>query len=411
MKEDNKEKPKIGLALSGGGSRAIAFHLGCLKALKKLRILQDIDVISGVSGGSVIAALYAYDNDEFDNFEVKIKELLKSGLQWGIFFELIRFRAILIIFNFLLYAFVGIITSILKLLVVILSKVFQSHAPRWTNIFNISIPRKYNRLNAFESLLDKKYFGGKKLTSETRNGISVVINSCELRTGTAMRFGNKESGCWRFGKILNNDVKVATAVSSSAAFPILLPALDRRWELVDRAGNVKTERLLLTDGGVYDNLGISCMEPGKSADYSFNANPCNYIICCNAGQGQFDGNAFPGWWATRMQRAFLSVFRKVQDGFADKLHNYKKNNQIRDFVYSYLGQQDERLPNRPENFVTRDKVYEYPTDFSSMEENDMDLLILRGEQLMTILVNEYCPELINKNTGLSNSKIELTTLK
>jgi NTE family protein len=411
MKEMNKEKLKIGLALSGGGSRAIAFHLGCLKTLNKMGILQDVDVISGVSGGSVIAAIYAYDSEGFDEFEMKIKELLKSGLQWGIFFELTRLRTILIILNFLLYAFVGIMTSLLKLLVVILFKVLHSHAPQWTKIFNISVPRRYNRLYAFESLLDKRYFKGKRVTSETRNNISVVLNSCELRTGTAMRFGNGESGCWRFGKILNNDVKVATAVSTSAAFPVLLPALDRKWELVDRAGNVKTERLLLTDGGVYDNLGISCMEPGKSSDYSFNAYPCDYIICCNAGQGQFDGNTFPGWWATRMKRAFLSVFRKVQDGFADKLHNYKKNQQIKEFVYSYLGQQDERLPNRPDNLVTRDQVCEYPTDFSSMKESDMELIILRGEQLMTILVTEYCPELINRNDNLSNSKIELNLHK
>ena len=31
-------EPKIGLALSGGGSRAIAFHLGCLRALQELEV-------------------------------------------------------------------------------------------------------------------------------------------------------------------------------------------------------------------------------------------------------------------------------------------------------------------------------------------------------------------------------------
>ena len=46
-----KEAPEtIGLALSGGGSRAIAFHLGCLRALHDLGVLEKVGVISTVSG-------------------------------------------------------------------------------------------------------------------------------------------------------------------------------------------------------------------------------------------------------------------------------------------------------------------------------------------------------------------------
>ena len=36
------DERKIGLALSGGGARAMAFHLGCLRALKKLGIEATI---------------------------------------------------------------------------------------------------------------------------------------------------------------------------------------------------------------------------------------------------------------------------------------------------------------------------------------------------------------------------------
>lgn len=52
-------KPVIGLSLSGGGSRAIAFHFGCLQALHDLGILDDVRVLSTVSGGSVVGALLA----------------------------------------------------------------------------------------------------------------------------------------------------------------------------------------------------------------------------------------------------------------------------------------------------------------------------------------------------------------
>ena len=71
--------PKIALALSGGGSRAIAFHLGCLKALHKAGLLCHVSVISSVSGGSVLAALYCSHPGEFADFERKVREVLTRG--------------------------------------------------------------------------------------------------------------------------------------------------------------------------------------------------------------------------------------------------------------------------------------------------------------------------------------------
>ncbi len=50
------KKYKVGLALSGGGAKGIA-HLGVLKALEEKGI--KIDIISGVSAGAIVGALYA----------------------------------------------------------------------------------------------------------------------------------------------------------------------------------------------------------------------------------------------------------------------------------------------------------------------------------------------------------------
>src|SRR3981081_2708608 len=72
--------PGIGRALSGGGSRAIAFHLGCLRALNQLGLLDRVAVLSTVSGGSVIGAYFHAHNGEFPAFEAKIRELLAQGL-------------------------------------------------------------------------------------------------------------------------------------------------------------------------------------------------------------------------------------------------------------------------------------------------------------------------------------------
>ncbi|MBI2822085.1 MAG: patatin-like phospholipase family protein [Acidobacteria bacterium] len=50
--------PKLGLALSGGGFRASFFHLGVLKRLAELDLLRHVNVLSTVSGGSIIGAHY-----------------------------------------------------------------------------------------------------------------------------------------------------------------------------------------------------------------------------------------------------------------------------------------------------------------------------------------------------------------
>ncbi|NOQ94121.1 MAG: BamA/TamA family outer membrane protein [Methylophaga sp.] len=54
--EVQKERPKIGLALSGGGARGAA-HIGIIQVLEELRI--PIDYIAGTSMGSIVGGLYA----------------------------------------------------------------------------------------------------------------------------------------------------------------------------------------------------------------------------------------------------------------------------------------------------------------------------------------------------------------
>ena len=49
---------KVGLALSGGGFRAAFFHVGVLARLAELGVLPRVEVISTVSGGSIVGAAY-----------------------------------------------------------------------------------------------------------------------------------------------------------------------------------------------------------------------------------------------------------------------------------------------------------------------------------------------------------------
>jgi NTE family protein len=56
---------KIALALSGGGYRVAAYHVGTLRALNRLKILDKVDVISSVSGGSIVAAYYVLQKGNY----------------------------------------------------------------------------------------------------------------------------------------------------------------------------------------------------------------------------------------------------------------------------------------------------------------------------------------------------------
>ena len=62
---EDRERPKIGLALSGGGARGGA-HVGVLKALEELDV--PIDYIAGTSMGAIVGGMYAagYSADELE---------------------------------------------------------------------------------------------------------------------------------------------------------------------------------------------------------------------------------------------------------------------------------------------------------------------------------------------------------
>ena len=58
----------------------MAFHLGCLRALNDIDILDRIGVLSTISGGSVIGAYYAYTPQKsFAEFESDISGIRESA--------------------------------------------------------------------------------------------------------------------------------------------------------------------------------------------------------------------------------------------------------------------------------------------------------------------------------------------
>src|SRR5205085_12584403 len=52
----------VGLALSGGGSRSANFSASCMFQLERLGLLEKVDYISSVSGGSLTGAYYCLND-------------------------------------------------------------------------------------------------------------------------------------------------------------------------------------------------------------------------------------------------------------------------------------------------------------------------------------------------------------
>ena len=396
---DNRD---TGLALSGGGSRAIAFHLGCLRALREADLLHRVQVMSGVSGGAVIAAMYAYSEDSFSSFEDRVLRLLQDGLQADIARRALLSRRLLEAAGTNLTA--GLLAYGTQALDAIASSAHdligsgsRIERPGWIEGLEPPFSRWRSWSTAFEDVLRSRLFGDKRLVDPRRKELNIVLNAAELRTGTAFRFGSSCSASWRQGRIKDNDVDVATAVAASAAYPAVLPALHRTFLLVNRDGETNRQNVVLTDGGVFDNLGVSCLEPDRSERYSYHVYDVDHLFCCSAGHGQWAGTEYPYGWKQRLQRAFGLLLKKQQDGAISRLFSHRQNGKFDSFVFPYLGQKDERLTDQlgenalPEDFVGREQVVGYPTDFRAMPEVDVRRITQRGELLTRLLLEAYGP--------------------
>lgn len=70
---------RIALSLSGGGFRAAAFHLGVLRLLHRVQLLERVRALSTASGGTIAGAFYAQCTARkvaFEAFDERLREYL-----------------------------------------------------------------------------------------------------------------------------------------------------------------------------------------------------------------------------------------------------------------------------------------------------------------------------------------------
>ena len=327
---------KIGLCLSGGGSRAIAYHLGCMRALNRHGLLEKVSLLSTVSGGSVIGAMYAYSNDSFVEFEKRVLQQLQSG-------------------------FFG--------------KILGKFLAKWS------------RTEAMIEAFDDRLYQKENLAAKTRNGIEITINACEVSTGTAFRFSNKVISNWIFGKARSDSVRIAEAVAASATYPVLLPVMNKEF-LFHKDDQTKSKEVALIDGGVYENLGLTPLLPDRLSDYSYPHEHFDYIIACDAEYARAVPGKTPRFF-DKFAACFSSLTRRIRSMNFDLLHEYKDTGAIKGFVLSCLSQEDKDIFTEDDNYIPYDQISDYPTDFHKMRKKNIKLLSKRGEQITDRLIKKY----------------------
>lgn len=397
---DTSNEPAVAIALSGGGSRAIAFHLGCLRALERYGVLARSQTLSTVSGGSVIGTLYAARSGSFEVFESDVRRLLGEGLVAPSAKALLKrdlWGAVALT--------TGLVTSNVARLLMDKSRALVvrgaqrgSPAARVDPLFL----RTRSRTTALARALDARWFKGKTLDQLPAQGPRLVINACELTEGSAFYFTQKESGSWRLGRLADNAVLLADAVTASAAYPVALPALDRTFVFVDKRGERQVRRISLSDGGVYDNTALAPLWPERDPQVSLDVPTPDIVVACRAGYG-LQPTGVKHFWRSRTRRVVGVALARAENASVQRLFLTQRAGGFKAVALAYLGQNDARLAFPPEDLVARDTVFDYPTDFSAMDDDMIDKLVQRGEQLTLAILREHIPSLLPADDATSRS--------
>lgn len=236
---------EISLSLSGGGYRASAYHLGVLHYLNRLvlqddkKLLDEVNIISGISGGALTALWYVKNEVKGKSRDIVFREFYHLLDETNIAQE-------------------------------ILENNFKEKDPQC----------QFTKL--LSEAYDKIFFNG-ELFGEILDSIAnnhhihhFSIDATDFNSGLPFRFQatHKMSGANPYGFIGNNlcnlprdlarTIKLADIMAASSCFPVAFDPL-----VIDNSYNedfrnstflISHKPIVLMDGGIIDNLGIDPIE-------------------------------------------------------------------------------------------------------------------------------------------------------
>jgi predicted acylesterase/phospholipase RssA len=240
------------VSLSGGGHRASLFGLGALIYLVDAGKGPEISCVSSVSGGSITNGWVGLKTDLYvaaaGDFRTDIAPLAAAvstrGTVWAApltYAYLALMAAILVVATFLCFPLEGM--AALGVWVVAIALV------GW-------LARKRGWIAA--KSFDRALFRKAELNRLNPN-TDHVICACDLQTAESVYFSGRFVYSYRLGWGEPADLPLSRAVQASACLPgafapVVLP-IDRHRFSRAGASDTPVSRMLLTDGGVYDNMG------------------------------------------------------------------------------------------------------------------------------------------------------------
>ena len=272
------------LCLSGGGYRAALFHLGAVRRLNECGLLGHLDMISSVSGGSILAAHLARvvapwpEGDAvFPEWESKVAAPFRAFCRCDI-----RTPALL-------------------------RSLWNPWRLLRQGLDPLGLEIAYRRLlnpDPLTALPETPRF---------------VFCATELLTATLWRFERDAVQSWRTSSLRPEPTDtIARAVAASSCFPPLFAPMYPTREVhripdVDIAGRdpLPASQLRLSDGGLYDNLGI---EPAIKR---------HKVIFVSDGGAPFDYSHAEGW-LRQSKRYFEVLARQVANLRWQEFHRLRR---------------------------------------------------------------------------------------
>jgi NTE family protein len=353
----------VGLALSGGGYRAMVFHAGALIRLNEVALLRKIRRISSVSGGSITAGVLGttwkdlrFQGDVASNFDIvidRIRTMASTSVDAG--------------------AIIG----------------------------GILLPGSISDrvAKAYDSIL----FHGAKLDAlpdDSQPGNPrFVINATNVQTAALWRFSRNYMGDYRVGLVERPDVLLAVAVAASSAFPPVLSPLTLQIDqpVVNTPGAdlhkepyIKT--VVLSDGGVYDNLGLETITKRYAT-----------LLVSDAGQKITSEEDPHRDWARHSLRIFDTVDNQVRS--LRKRHlieSYLRKDHSGTYWGIRTAFADYELVSDPLNCATRNPapLAEIPTRLEAMPPNLQDRLMNWGYAICDAALRAHIDAAMQSKLGV-----------
>lgn len=341
---------RVALCLSGGGFRAALFHLGALRRLNELGILSRVDAISSVSGGSILAAHLATrmrpwpaPRMVFDRWDVEVEAPFRAFVKRNI-------RTGPILTRFLL-------------------------------------PWNWVRPAVSVTALESRY--RQYLTPLTLQELperpNFIFCATDMVHGVSWVFERARVGSYQAGYIRPAPAwPLARAVAASSCFPPVFSPMPVSVEAgqVEGRRDERWRQMSVSDGGLYDNMGLQPVERHGTVLVSDGGLPFQPTV--------------PRGLVGRA-KAYLAISGKQAGAVRKRLLIAQFQKEERQGVYWGIGSAASRYATEAAGYskaLATEVIARVRTDMDAFADAEIAVLVNHGYLLADVAVRTHVPRLI-----------------